>query len=132
MEAFYAEIRQVHVATVLTSGALFLARGPAGMAGAGWANGAAVRLLHYTLDTVLLTAAFMLMPIVGQYPFADPWLTVKVTLLAVFVGLRVLAFRTAATRAARVWSWAAGLAVYAFIYTVARAHDPFGAFASFG
>ena len=42
-----------------------------------------VKLTSYTIDTVLLTAALMLMTVVQQYPFIDAWLTVKVVLLFV-------------------------------------------------
>ena len=60
-----------------------------------------IRTLTYTVDTVLLTAAVMLMAIVRQAPFVDSWLTMKVLLVL----------------------------VYGFIITIARAHSPLGIFA---
>jgi uncharacterized membrane protein SirB2 len=127
MIEFYPEIRLVHIAAVLASGGLFLLRGPVLFAGGGrWAMAAPVRFLSYTVDTVLLTAALMLMTVVQQYPFVDAWLTVKVLLLVVYIGLGAVALWNGRSRAVRVAAWAAALAVFAFIYTVARAHHPLG------
>ncbi|MEQ8949990.1 SirB2 family protein [Parvibaculum sp.] len=134
MIEFYAEIRLVHIWSVILSGTIFFLRGLALLAGEGKAPGRIamsmpVKLASYTVDTVLLTAALMLMTVVQQYPFIDPWLTVKVVLLAVSVGLGVAAFRFARTRAERAGLWAAALAVFLFIVSVARAHDALGIFA---
>ena len=134
MIEFYAEIRLVHIWSVIASGTIFFLRGLALLAGQGKAPGRIamsmpVKLTSYTVDTVLLTAALMLMTVVQQYPFIDPWLTVKVVLLAVYVGLGVAAFRFARTRAERAGLWAAALPVFLFIVSVARAHDALGIFA---
>ncbi len=119
---------------MIASGTIFFLRGLALLAGQGKAPGRIamsmpVKLTSYTVDTVLLTAALMLMTVVQQYPFIDPWLTVKVVLLAVYVGLGVAAFRFARTRAERAGLWAAALLVFLFIVSVARAHDALGIFA---
>lgn len=126
MIEFYTEIRLVHIAAVLASGGLFLVRGLVLFAGGRFAMAPPVRYLSYSIDTVLLTAALMLMTVVQQYPFVHAWLTVKVLLLIVYIGLGVFAFWKGRTRKGRVAAWAAALAVYAYIYTVARAHDPLG------
>lgn len=132
MIEFYPEIRLVHIAAVVASGGLFLLRGVALFAGtdriARWAMAAPLRYLSYTIDTVLLTAALMLMTIVQQYPFVHAWLTVKVVLLVVYIALGILAFRRGRRRTVRIGCFVAALAVYAFIISVARAHDPFGIF----
>jgi uncharacterized membrane protein SirB2 len=113
---------------VAASGVLFLLRGLGLFAAAGrWVG--PLRYLSYTSDTLLLTAALMLMTILRQYPFVHGWLTVKVVLLAVYIGLGIFAFQTAGAHAWRRGCWLAALAVYAFIISVARAHDPWGIFA---
>jgi len=129
---FYPEIRWVHIAAVLTSGALFALRGAAMLAGARWYMAAPLRYLSYTIDTVLLTAALMLATVLRQYPFVHGWLTTKVLLLVVYVVLGSYALKRGATRAARARTYFAALLVYAFIISVARAHDPRGIFALFG
>lgn len=126
MIEFYLEIRFVHIVTVLASGALFLIRGLAHFAGARWATAAPLRYLGYSIDTVLLTAAMMLMTIVQQYPFVDAWLTVKVPLVIVYIVLAVLAFRKEIARRGQLGCWLGALVAYGFIFSVARAHDPFG------
>ena len=132
MIELYPEIKWVHVAAVLTSGGLFALRGLAMSCGARWFMAAPLRYLSYTVDTVLLTAALMLATMLHQYPFVHAWLTVKVLLLVFYVVLGSYALKRAATRTARAWFLGAALLVYAFIISVARAHDPRGAFALLG
>ena len=126
MIEFYPQIKWVHVAAVTCSGALFFVRGLALHAGAKWPMTAPLRYLSYTIDTVLLTAALMLVTILHQYPFIHTWLTVKVVLLVVYVALGSFALKRGRTRAMRVGCWLVALAVYIFIVTVARAHHPLG------
>jgi uncharacterized membrane protein SirB2 len=129
MIEFYPEIRLVHIWAVSMSGTLFALRGLAlVVAGAGWPKAMPVRLLAYSIDTTLLTAALMLMTLVGQYPFVDGWLTVKVLMLVLYIGLGTMAFRQDRTKTARVGFFAAALAVYGFIISVALAHHPLGIF----
>jgi uncharacterized membrane protein SirB2 len=123
---FYPEVRLVHIVAVFASGGLFMVRGLALFAGARWALAAPLRYLSYTIDTVLLTAAIMLTTIVQQYPFIHAWLTMKVLLLIVYIVLGIFAFWKGPTRTVRIGCWLAALAVYAFIYSVAHAHDPLG------
>ena len=87
---------------------------------------APLRYLTYTVDTVLLTAALMLATLLHQYPFVHAWLTVKVLLLVLYIVLGTLALKRAPTRSGRAWCYAAALAVFLFIVSVARAHSPLG------
>jgi len=102
------------------------------LAGARWYMAAPLRYLSYTIDTVLLTAALMLATLLHQYPFVHGWLTTKVLLLVVYVVLGSLALKRGSTRAVRALAYVAALLVFAFIISVARAHDPRGVFAQFG
>jgi len=129
---FYAEIKWVHIAAVLCSGALFAFRGAVMLAGERWYMAAPLRYLSYTIDTVLLTAALMLATILHQYPFVHGWLTVKVLLLVVYVILGSYALKRGASRTVRARTFFAALLLYAFIISVARAHDPRGIFALAG
>ena len=100
--------------------------------GATWATALPLRFLVYAIDTTLLTAALMLMTIVNQYPFVDSWLTVKVTMLVVYIVLGFFAIAKSGSRRMRIACWLAALAVYGFIISVARTHDPLGVFAHLG
>lgn len=130
MIELYPEVRNVHIAAVFISGALFALRGLGLILGGRWPLAAPLRYLSYSIDTVLLTAAMILMTIVSQYPFAHGWLTVKVVLLVTYIVLGVMAFRKAQKPQARFSFWVSALLVYAFIISVARAHHPLGVFAS--
>ena len=125
----YPHIKLVHVFAVLASGALFLLRGLAINLGSQWAMAAPLRYLSYTIDTVLLTAALMLATLLQQFPFVHGWLTVKVLLLMVYIGLGTVALKRGRSARARWTCWIAALVVYAFIISVARAHHPAGWFA---
>lgn len=130
MIEFYPEIRLVHIWAVIASGSLFALRGAGLLLGAAWPKAVAVRRLSYIIDTILLAAALVLMILVQQYPFVDAWLTVKVVLLVVYIALGIYAFRAASQRV-RLAAWLAALAVFGFIVSEARAHDPLGIFATF-
>lgn len=128
MLELYPEIRTVHITAVLTSGALFALRGVGLMLGAKWPLITPVRYLTYTVDTILLTAALMLMTIIHQYPFVHLWLTVKVILLVVYITLGAMAFRSGQSTLSRFKFWLLALLIYLFIISVARAHHPLGIF----
>ena len=131
MEEFYAQIRAVHVSAVTVSGLLFVLRaGAFNLLDARWPRAMPARLLSWGVDTVLLTAALMLMTVVRQYPFVDAWLTVKVLSLVVYIGLGTQAFAMARSRRTRIGFLIAAMAVFGFIVTVAHAHDPLGLFAA--
>ncbi len=129
MEVFYLEIRHAHIGAALTSGAWLLLRALALNAlGMRWPLAGPVRWLQWTIDTVLLTAALMLMTITGYDPIEDGWLTVKVGLIVVYVVLGYFALR-GATAGRRWLSLGAAAVVFGAIYGIARAHHPLGPFA---
>lgn len=128
MIEFYFEIRLIHITAVIASGGLFLLRGIALFAGAGWTKARLVRYLSYTIDTVLLTAALLLSLILRQYPFVHAWLTAKIILLVIYILLGFYAFWRAPTRLQSLGYWLAAMGVYTLIFSVARAHHPLGIF----
>ena len=127
MIEFYPQIKLVHVFAILCSGALFLLRGSSVLAGLRWPMAAPVRYLSYTIDTVLLTAAMMLLTILPGALFANGWLLVKIVLVVSYVVLGVLAMRSTNKRV-RIATFVLALLTYAQIYFIARAHHPLGAF----
>ena len=126
MITFYLQIKLVHIAAVLASGGLFAVRGALVLGGVRWAMAAPLRYLSYTIDTVLLTAALMLLTALKLNPFVVPWLSVKLALLVVYVVLGSLALKRARSQRARALYYVAALATFAFMYFVARAHHPLG------
>ena len=126
MSEFYPDIRWVHICAVIASGSLFMLRGAGVLAGARWPMWAPLRWLTYAIDTVLLTAALMLVTVLHQYPFVQAWLTVKVLLLVVYIVLGTFALKRGRTPKGRALCYFAALAVFLFIASVALAHNPLG------
>jgi uncharacterized membrane protein SirB2 len=126
IETFYLQIRAVHVAAVIASGLLFAMRGVAVQWGARWAMSTTARWTSYLIDSVLLTAALMLVSILHQYPFVNGWLTAKVSLLVVYIVLGTFALKRGATPAIRTACFIAALSVYLYIGSIAIEHDPRG------
>lgn len=129
MIEFYAQIKWVHVAAVIASGSLFLLRGLLVQAGQPkFAMAAPVRYLSYSIDTVLLTAALMLLTILPGAMFANGWLTVKLVLVVVYVVLGTFALKRARTPRVRTICYVIALLVFGFVLSIARAHQPLGVF----
>ena len=129
MESWYFELRTVHIGAAIASGTLFLLRALAlNLAGAGWPMTGPARILAYVIDSTLLAAAIMLAAVIGQYPFVDGWLTMKVLLLVLYIVLGYFALRGPG-RTARLVFLAGAAATFLFIVSVARAHHPLGLFA---
>jgi uncharacterized membrane protein SirB2 len=126
MIEFYPQIKWVHIAAVLASGTIFLLRGLAVQADARWPMAAPVRYLSYGIDTVLLTAALMLLAILPGAIYANGWLTVKLTLLVAYIVLGTIALKRGRTRGVRLGSFVAALLVYGSIIAIARLHHPLG------
>jgi uncharacterized membrane protein SirB2 len=126
MIEFYRPIFWVHVAAIIASGTLFLLRGWSVQVGARWGMAAPVRYLSYGIDTVLLTAALMLVTILPGAMFANGWLATKLVLLLVYVVLGSFALRRGRTPKVRRICYFAALAVFATVVGIARAHHPLG------
>lgn len=127
MIEFYPQIKWVHIAAVLASGSLFLLRGLLLQSGQPrLAMAAPVRYLSYSIDTVLLTAALMLLTILPHAMFANGWLTAKLVLLVVYVVLGTFALRRGRTPRVRLVCYLLALLVFAFMFTIARGHHPLG------
>lgn len=125
MEAWFLEVRAVHVGAAIASGALFTLRAAALNLGAGWPLRRGVRSLAYVVDTILLVAAVTLTTIIGQYPIVNDWLTAKLLLLFAYILLGYQALR-ARSRTRRLLCLAGAVATFLFIVSVARTHNPLG------
>ena len=123
MIEFYPQIKHFHIFVALLSGSLFALRGFFALRGAQWPMALPVKWFSYAVDTSLLTAALTILP--GAM-FANGWLALKVTLVVVYIVLGVFALRRAKTPRGRLACYIAALLVFFCIYSIARAHAPFG------
>ncbi|GAB3516037.1 SirB2 family protein [Pseudoxanthomonas daejeonensis] len=128
MITFYPDIKLVHIAAALASGAFFALRAMALLGGMRWPRLAPVRYLSYTIDTVLLTAAFMLLTILPRELYANGWLLVKLCFVTAYVVLGILAFRPQRRTLPRAALVAAAGLCFLQVYCIARVHHPLGAF----
>lgn len=126
LSTHYLQILLLHVGCVALSGALFAVRGLMRIADLPGANTRALRWMSYVIDSTLLGAAILLSVIVRQYPFVDAWLTTKVLLLLLYIGLGTVALKRGRTRTVRVTAYVAALLTFGYIIGVAIAHDPAG------
>ena len=126
MIEFYPQIRSVHILAVTLSGCLFAIRGLAVLLGMRWPVWAPVRYLSWTIDTVLLTAALMLLTILPGAMFGNGWLTLKLLLLVVYIVLGVFALKRASTRGRKAIFYVLALATFLAIVGIARMHHPWG------
>ncbi len=127
MFEFYPQIKAVHIACVILSGMLFVLRGSLVQAGRGTvAHWAPLRYLSYSVDTILLTAALMLLTILPGAYFANGWLTVKLVGVVLYVICGSLALMRARGRDLQRGFFVAALLVYANIVGIAWEHHPLG------
>lgn len=126
MIEFYPQIKSAHILLVLLSGSLFALRGGFALFGAHWPRHIGVRYTSYSIDTMLLTSAAMLLTILPGALFANGWLTIKLVWVVVYIVLGVLAMRPGRSRRARVLCYFAALLVFVGIIGIARQHNPWG------
>jgi uncharacterized membrane protein SirB2 len=131
MAAWYLQLRHVHITLAILSVSIFTLRGLLMLAQSRHVQSPWLKYPSYTVDTLLLTAAAMLMTVIHQYPFQTGWLTMKVALLVVYVGLGTVALKRGRTPGVRAAAFVAALLTVGLLFTVARAHHPLGIFARF-
>ena len=118
----------IHVLCALLSICFFIVRGIWMLTDSGLLQRKFVKIAPHVIDTLLLAAAIVLMFMIGQYPFVNSWLTVKLIGLIVYIGLGLVALRLGKTKAIRATAWVAAIFVFAFIVSVAVTKNPLGFF----
>ncbi|MFO1467588.1 MAG: SirB2 family protein [Steroidobacteraceae bacterium] len=127
MLEFYPQIKWIHLLAVTASGSIFLLRGLGILAGQRWPMHALPRYLSYSVDTVLLSAALVLVGILPPAVFANGWLWVKLALLAAYIVLASFALKRARSPRGRQLCFCGAVLVFVAIILTARSHDPWGA-----
>jgi uncharacterized membrane protein SirB2 len=122
----YFAIKYLHVFCVILSGTGFFFRGLLMLNDSPLAERRWLKILPHVNDTVLLAAATALAVMLGQYPFVASWVTAKMFGLVVYVILGSLALRAGRSKRLRTVCWLLALLVFAYIVSVALAHDPRG------
>lgn len=124
MLELYPQIKWLHIACVVLSGGLFAVRGALALSGWPQVRHIALRALSWAIDSVLLLAAVALAWLSHQYPFVQPWLTAKVLLLFVYIGLGTVALRPGVAPRVRTAAYIGALGVLLAIVSIALARSP--------
>lgn len=130
LSEFYVTLKASHVGLAMLSGGLFALRGVSVLAGLRWAMHRWARIVSMVIDTALLIAALLLLIALQLNPFAVAWLQAKLALLVVYIVLGTFALKRARTRQGKGLAFIAALASFLAMYSIARAHHPLGALAS--
>jgi uncharacterized membrane protein SirB2 len=124
----YATLKGIHVGAAAVSLALFLVRGV-------WTQVAPellaqrwVKVVPHVVDTVLLASALFLAWQLGSEGTRG-WLAAKVVALLAYIALGMVALRLGRTPAVRAAAFAAALATFGYIVSVAVTKSPLGLFA---
>lgn len=126
----YAPVKLTHISSVLLSGAIFTFRAALDQCRFALAHNPTLKRFSYANDSLLLITGLSLMVITQQYPITHDWLTVKLTLVLVYIALGIMALRKGRTPLVRRVFFVAALCVYLFIISIARSHHPLGVFVS--
>lgn len=120
----YLIVKQIHLAAVAITFALFALRGLWMMLDSPWLQRRWVRVAPHVNDTILLAAGVWLAYFLRQAPDASAWLTAKLVALVAYILLGTIALRRGRTKRVRIAAWFAALAVFGYIVAVALTRNP--------
>ncbi len=120
----YSLLKTLHISCAALSFALFFLRGIWSLNGSAIIRQRWVRIIPHLVDTLLLASAIALAWTIGQYPFADAWLSAKVAALLLYIGLGSVALKYTRSKTLRIYTWLAAQLVFAYIVLVAIGHNP--------
>ena len=122
----YLALKWVHIACAILSISGFALRGTLMLLDSPLLAARFVRIAPHVVDTMLLASALWLAALIGQYPFAQGWLTAKVLALIAYIVLGTVALKRARSKAVRAAAFALALGTAAYIVSVALTRDPLG------
>jgi uncharacterized membrane protein SirB2 len=120
----YLILKNLHLATLTITLALFLLRGAWMMADSPRLQSRWVRIVPHVNDTLLLLSGIALAVLIQQYPLVHGWLTAKLFALIAYIVLGTVALKRGKTKPQRIVAWFAALGVFGYMVAVALAHDP--------
>lgn len=121
----YSGLKHIHIITVIISISLFFVRGIWVLMESPSVQQRWIKVVPHVNDSILLVSAIALTVVVSQYPFVQSWLTAKVLLLVVYIGLGMVAISRGKTKSVRILAWLLALGVYGYIVLIALTKNPF-------
>jgi len=128
MTVEYAAIKLVHTGATALSLGLFALRGAWMLRSPQRRQRRWVRIAPHVIDTVLLTSALWLAWQLGT-DGTRGWLWAKVIALCAYIALGTVALKRGRTRRVRIVAFAAALATFGYIVSVAVTKSPLGVLA---
>ena len=122
--AYFSLLKQLHLATIAITLALFVLRGVWMMTHSPRLQARWSRIVPHVNDAILLSSGISLAVLIEQYPLVHGWLTAKFFALILYIILGTLALKRGKTRGQRIAAWAAALLVFGYMVAVAITHDP--------
>lgn len=122
-------IKDIHVATVLISIAVFVLRFYWMIVESRLLTIKPVKIIPHVNDSILLVSAIALAVQLEQYPFVDHWLTVKVVALLLYILLGTIALKRGKKKSIRLVAGFSAIFIFAFMASVAGSKNPAGMFA---
>lgn len=83
------------------------------------------KVAPHFIDTVLLVSGIWMCILIDAYPFTSLWLTAKLLLLIVYIGLGTMAFKRACNRHQQRLYGAFAIGVFIVIALIAYLHNSF-------
>jgi len=120
----YLSLKHFHMGCAALSGSLFLLRGVWMLRASSMLQRRWVRVAPHIVDTLLLASAIGLAAWSHQYPGQQPWLSAKVGALLGYIVLGSFALKRGRTKGQRQAAFAAALALFAYIVSVAVTKRP--------
>lgn len=125
----YTLLKFAHIATAALSIGGFCLRGYWMMAGSDLLTHRVTRIAPHIIDTLFLLSGIGLLVVLSLNPLNQPWLLAKFAGLVAYIVLGTLALKRGRTKAIRVGTFVAAVAMFVFLVGVARMHSPAGWFA---
>lgn len=122
----YLLIKYIHMTSAVLSFLGFTLRGYWMLQDSPLLRQKLTKILPHIVDTVLLISAISLVTMSRQYPFVVDWVTVKVVLLIVYIGLGTFAMKRGKNKAQRTGFLVAAIVTIIAIFGVAATKPTFG------
>ena len=120
----YLHVKTVHVAAVVVTVVLFVARFGLSLRSYSWQRHWLLRVGPHLNDTVLLASAGWLCVVSSRYPGTDGWLTAKVVALVLYIVAGSVALRFGRTALIRAFAFCVSITCIAYIVGAALHHSP--------
>lgn len=119
----YNFVKHMHMGMAYLSITLFIFRSILSVRESALLQHKLLKILPHVIDTFLLLFAGHLMMTIQQYPFVDGWLTAKLIALIAYILVGTIAIKRGKTATIRLWASIGSVAIFAYIFGVAKSHS---------